>query len=155
VKPTPQIDRTKALKRCRAAANVLCLLCFLNLGPVLLVTAMGMAGAAMTHPERNFNSVRAMVTGAVLFGLPFLVGQAFVRRGSRGAILFSILVALLFLAGATYLMINVVAGPFLIQFKLLAGLLSLVAIVGYGLGIFRLCQAAQEIRREQASVTGR
>jgi hypothetical protein len=45
--------------------------------------------------------------------------------------------------------VNAVAGPFLIQFKLLAGMLSLLAIVVYGLGIFRLLQAAKEVRRER------
>jgi len=138
-------------KRCREAANVMCLLCLLNIGPVLLVTAMGLAGAAITHPERNFNSILAMVTGTIVFGLPLLIGQIFVRRGHQGAIVFGIAVESLFLAGVAFLMTNVVAAPFMIQFKLLAGLLALVAIVGYGLGVVRLFQAAQEIRRERAS----
>ena len=124
----------------------MCLLCLLNFGPVLLLTGMGMAGAAVAHPERDFNGLRAMATGIVVFGLPFAIGQAFVRRGSRGAIFFSIVIQLLFLTGAAYLMINVAAAPLAIQFKLMAGLLSFAAIVGYGLGVVRLFQAAREVR---------
>ncbi len=153
VKPSPQID-LKKLERSRRAANMMCLLCLLNIGPVLLLTAMGMAGAAITYPERNFPTARAMLIGLVVFALPFLITQAFVRRGHRGAILFSVLVALLFLAGAAFLMVDVMAGPSSIQFKLLAGMLSLIAMGGYGLGTLRLLQAAREVRGGQASGTG-
>lgn len=134
-------------RRCRDAANVMLFLCLMNIAPVLLLTAMGMAGAAVVQPERNFSTARAMVTGLLILGLPLVVAQVWVRRGAMGAILFGLVFELLLLGFLVFLTVSVADAQVPVQFKLLVGILSVGTMLTYTFGIFRLLAAARETRR--------
>ena len=122
------------------------LLCVFNFAPSLLLTAMGLAGAVLAEAEAKFSSLRAMLLGFTILGLPLIITQVWVRRGRRSAMQLGLLLIALLLLLTVWLAVDVVRGPFGIPFKVSAGLLAFIAINAYAVGIARLLRVLRDAR---------
>ncbi len=138
----PMIER----KYCRQAANAMLWLCVMNIGPVFLLAAMGAAGAAAVGQDDKFNAGQAIAVGLLCSGLPFFLTQGFARRGQAGAILVAIVFVVLLMAATVWLLFSMAAGPFNVQFKLLAGVLGVLAVWAYAWALLKAIQALREAR---------
>jgi hypothetical protein len=121
-------------------------LCIANIGPVLMLVALGMAGAAALDPEQKYNVPRAVILGLLILGLPLVFAQFFVRAGRLGGVLCGLFLELLLMAGQMVLSVGVFAGEFIFQFKLLAAVLSAIVVAVYGWGMAILLRAFPEAR---------
>ena len=133
-------------KYCRQAANAMLCLCLMNVGPVILLAALGAAGAAAVGQSDKFSALQAVAVGLLCTGLPFLITQGFARRGRLGAILVGFALEVFLLAATVWLLFGVVRGPSSVQFKLLSGSLAVLALWAYAWAILKSIQALQEAR---------
>ena len=133
-------------KYCRQAANAMLALCFMNIGPAVLLAALGASGAAAIDQADKFNAAQAVTVGVLCAGLPFFLTQGFARRGHLGAILVAIIFVMLMLSATVWLLFKVAGGPFDVQFKALAGLLGVVSGWAYVWALLKAIQALREAR---------
>jgi len=136
----------KNLNRSRRAANAMLFLCVVNLAPVFLLAAMGMAGASAVDAEAKYNLPVALIAGLTILGLPLVIVQIFVRRGRVAGMLVGTVLVLLLSGLLVWLVVEVFRGTFGGLFKVMAGVLAFVGFCLYGWGLGLLMRAIPEAR---------
>ena len=117
------------------AASWMLALCVANIAPASLVAALGFAAAASRGEEERFHFSVAFFVSLLVIDLPLLLASYLLQRRLVLGKVFGLALPVLLIGILVMLVLNVAAGEFVLVFKALSFVLSVVVGLLYGWGL--------------------